>query len=143
MAFGFGKGLRGKKVSELTKHGVVSVLEPGAEMDGKMTIGSGTARLNSHFKGEIAGEGVVLVAERGEVEAEITAKSAVVIGKVKGSLHVSERLEIRERGVVLGDIYTPVLIVEPGGYFDGQCHMPTHGAEASIVTDVLVKRNSA
>jgi cytoskeletal protein CcmA (bactofilin family) len=26
--------------------------------------------------------------------------------------------------VVLGDIYTPKLIIEPGGYFDGQCHMP-------------------
>ncbi len=143
MAFGFGKGRRWKNVSELTKQGIVTVLEPGADIEGKMTIGSGTARLNSHFKGEIAGKGTVLVAERGEVEADIKAKTAIVVGKIKGIVRVSERLEIRERGVVLGDIYAPVLVVEPGGYFDGQCHMPTQGGEASSVGDVLVKRNSA
>jgi cytoskeletal protein CcmA (bactofilin family) len=25
----------------------------------------------------------------------------------------------------MGDIYTPCLLVDPGGFFDGQCHMPT------------------
>jgi cytoskeletal protein CcmA (bactofilin family) len=143
MVFGLGRGLKGRKISELTKHGVVSVLEPGAEMEGKLAIGSGTARLNSHFKGEITGEGIILVTERGEVEAEIRAKSAVVVGKIKGSVHVSERVEIKERGVILGDIYTPVLVVEPGGYFDGQCHMPLQEPESSKIADVLVKRNSA
>jgi cytoskeletal protein CcmA (bactofilin family) len=139
MAFTFGRGLRGKSVSNLIKQGFLAVLEPGADMDGKLTISSGTARLNSHFKGEIASDGTVLIADRGEVEADIKCKSIVVVGKVRGSVQVSDRVEIKERGVILGDIYTPVLVVEPGGYFDGQCHMPTQSPVEGRTTGVLEK----
>ncbi len=138
MAFGLG---RGKKVSDLVKHGVIAMLEPGAEIEGKMKVASGTARLNSHFKGEIEGEGALVVLERGELEAAINIKSAVVSGKVKGSVRVKDRLEIRGRGVILGDIYTPVLIVEPGGYFEGQCHMPVQEGDAPKLTEVLNKED--
>lgn len=138
MAFGIG---RGKKVSDLVKHGVIAMIEPGVEIEGKMKVASGTASLNSHFKGEIEGEGALVVMEQGEVEAAINIKSVVVTGKVKGSVHVKDRLEIKERGVILGDIYTPVLVVEPGGYFDGQCHMPAQDGDASKLTEVLDKEH--
>lgn len=125
----------GKTNTEFAKQGTVAALEPGAEMEGKLTITAGAARINSHFKGEIIGDGAVLIAEQGEVEANIAAKVATVMGKVKGSVHTTERLEIKERGVILGDIFTPVLVVEPGGYFDGQCHMPVQGVEAPKATE--------
>jgi cytoskeletal protein CcmA (bactofilin family) len=48
-----------------------------------------------------------------------------VTGKVKGTVHAKERLEINESGSVVGDIHTSCLPVDPGGFFDGQCHMPT------------------
>jgi cytoskeletal protein CcmA (bactofilin family) len=39
--------------------------------------------------------------------------------------------------VVLGSIHTPCLLVDPGGFFDGQCHMPTPepGAQAAPVIE--------
>ena len=46
-------------------------------------------------------------------------------GKVKGTVHAKERLEIKEHGSVAGDIYTSCLLFDPGAFFDGQCHMPT------------------
>ncbi|MGH9450615.1 MAG: bactofilin family protein [Terriglobia bacterium] len=128
MSLGLGKE---KSTTDLGKHGMTATLEPGAEMEGTLKISSGAVRINSHFKGEINGDGVLLIAEQGEVEAEITLKSVSVVGKVKGAVHATERIEIKERGVILGDIYTPVLVVEPGGYFDGQCHMPIQAAEAA------------
>lgn len=117
--------------TDLSKQGVTATIEPGMEFEGKLKITSGTVRINSHFKGEISGEGALVIAERGEVEAGITLKSVIVMGKVKGSIHASERLEIKERGVILGDIYTPVLLVERGGYFDGQCRMPANISEGA------------
>ncbi len=125
----FGKGATAKNISELVKHGVIASLEPGAEIEGKMKFGGGTARINSHFKGEISGDGSLIVAEQGELEADVAVRAITVTGKVKGSIHVTDRIEIKERGVILGDIYTPILVVEPGGYLDGQCHMPTQDAE--------------
>ncbi|MDE3179571.1 MAG: polymer-forming cytoskeletal protein [Acidobacteriota bacterium] len=118
------------EVGEVGKLGTTASIEQGTEMEGKLKISAGTARINSRFKGEISGEGALLIADQGEVEAEINVRSATVMGKVKGTLHASERIEIRERGVILGDIYTPILVVEPGGYLDGQCHMPVQPASA-------------
>lgn len=120
----------GKERTDFSKHGLTATLEPGTEMEGKLKVSAGMVRINSHFKGEIGGEGGILIAEQGEVEAEINLKSVTVLGKVKGSVHAAERIEIKERGVILGDIFTPVLVVEPGGYFDGQCHMPIQAADA-------------
>ncbi len=127
MLLGLGKdsGRRGSTMP--TESGVTAVLELGVEVEGKMQVSSGTVRLNTTFKGEILGQGTVVVGEQGEVEASIQANDVTIRGKVKGAVRAAERLEIQEHGVLLGDIYTPVLIVEPGGYFDGQCHMPAPG----------------
>ncbi len=102
----------------------VGLLEPGLEFEGKMTASSGIVRLNTHFKGEVHCAGALVIAEQGEMEGEIHSKFVSVAGKIKGTVHASEKVEIKAKGVVLGDIYAPSLILEPGGYFDGQCHMP-------------------
>ena len=118
------KGHRRQQLAELINDEMVGMIEPGIELEGRLKFASGMIRLNAHFKGEIQSEGLVVVADQGEVEAEIHARNISVAGKVKGAIHAMERIEIREHGVVLGDIYTPSLVVDPGGYFDGQCHMP-------------------
>jgi cytoskeletal protein CcmA (bactofilin family) len=116
---------RRQQLVEFLDEEMVGMIEPGMELEGRLKFASGMVRLNAHFKGEIQSEGLIVVADQGEVEAEIYARSVSVSGKVKGAIHARERIEIREHGVVLGDIYTPSLVVDPGGYFDGQCHMPT------------------
>ena len=128
MPLGLGKDSDRRSSAPPLEQGVTAVLEPGVELEGRMQISSGTVRLNTSFKGEILGQGAVVVGEQGEVDASIQANNITIRGKVKGAVRAGERLEIQEHGVLLGDIYTPVLIVEPGGYFDGQCHMPTPGA---------------
>ncbi|HUY15122.1 MAG TPA: polymer-forming cytoskeletal protein [Terriglobia bacterium] len=124
------------ELSDLGRQEIIGLLEPGIEVEGKIKLSSGALRLNSHFKGEIEGDGVVVVAEQGEVDASIQVKAISVTGKVKGSIHASDRIEINQHGVVLGDIFTPVLVVEPGGYFDGICHMPTPGPGETTTNEV-------
>ena len=119
------KNQRRRQLAELLDDEMVGLIEPGIELEGKLKFTTGMIRLNAHFKGEIQSDGAIVVADQGEVEAEIHARTISIAGKVKGSVHASERIEIREHGVVLGDIYAPCLVVDPGGYFDGQCHMPT------------------
>jgi cytoskeletal protein CcmA (bactofilin family) len=125
MPLGLGKESDRRAVPPALERGITAALELGVEVEGKMQISSGTVRLNTTFKGEIVGQGAVVVGEQGEVEASIQANSITIRGKVKGAVRAAEKLEIQEHGVLLGDIDTPVLIVEPGGYFDGHCHMPT------------------
>ncbi len=120
---------RRREIEELIDDEMIGLLEPGIEMEGKMKFSTGLIRLNSQLKGEIACEGTIIVHDQGEVEADIHCRSLSIGGKVKGTVHAAERIEICEHGVVLGDIYTPCLIIHPGGYFDGQCHMPTPGPQ--------------
>jgi len=122
MPFGFRKSAH--PLADVTDEDV-GWLDSGVTIEGKMRVASGMIRLNTNFKGEIACEGTILINEQADIEAVIYTKLISVSGKVKGAIHASERLEIKEKGIVLGDIYTPSLVIEPGGYFDGQCHMPT------------------
>ena len=92
----------------------VGWLEPGVEVEGKMTVAAGLIRVNSHFKGQIQSQGMVVVHDQGEVEGEIHSRLISITGKVKGNIHAVERLEIKEHGVVIGDIDTPCLVVDPG-----------------------------
>lgn len=135
------KNQRRRQLAELLDDDMVGLVEPGVEVEGKIKFSSGMIRLNAHFKGEIQSEGAIVVADQGEVEAEIHARTVSIAGKVKGAIHASERVEIREHGVVLGDIYTPCLVVDPGGYFDGQCHMPTPGPQKQIARDAGSKEH--
>jgi len=139
MPFGFGKSRR-RQLADLSSDWV-GWLEPGVELEGKMKVSSGLIRVNAHFKGEITCEGTVVVHDQGEVEGEIQTRIVSVTGKIKGNIHASERLEIKEHGVVLGAIYTPCLVVDPGGFFDGQCHMPTPEPATQTITGVDTKNH--
>ena len=124
MNFGGGKNRRKKELASWIDDELVGLVEPGMELEGVMRFSSGNLRMNAHYKGEIHCQGMVVVAEQGELEAEVHAKAVSISGIVKGTVHASEWLEIKENGVLVGDVFTPCLMVEPGGYFDGQCHMP-------------------
>ena len=84
----------------------------------------------------------MVVHDQGEVDGDIRTRILSVTGKIKGNVHASEHLEIKEHGVVLGSIYTPCLLVEPGGFFDGQCHMPTPGPATQVATASESKSNA-
>lgn len=135
MVFSSRKRRRRRELAQLLDEEMVGLVEPGVEFEGKLRFGSGMIRLNAHFRGEIRSEGALIVADQGEVDAEIHARDVSISGKVKGSIHAAERVEIREHGIVLGDIYTPCLVVDPGGYFDGTCHMPAPEPQKSLAPE--------
>ena len=128
LSIGKNKGLSGAGYGAADSS-TVALVGPGTEFEGTLKAGSGQVCLNASFKGTAASDGTILIDENGDVAAELTARVISIAGKLKGTATASEKLEIRARGVVLGDISTPVLVVEPGGYFDGQCHMPIPAAE--------------
>ena len=140
MPFGFGK-VKKRRPAELGDDWV-GWLEPGVEVEGKMKVTSGLIRVNTHFKGEINSEGAVVVHDQGEVDGHIRTRILSVTGKIKGNVHASELVEIKEHGVVLGHIHTPCLLVEPGGFFDGECHMPTPEPGAHVAPVVEAKTSS-
>jgi cytoskeletal protein CcmA (bactofilin family) len=134
MSFGL---LRAKgEAKEGSKDNLVAMLAPGVELEGVMKLATGTTRLDCHFKGEISSEGTIIVGDRGEVIADIHAKQISIAGMVKGNVHASECLELKEHAILLGDVETPTLIVDPGACFGGHCHMPAVVSEESTSDQV-------
>ncbi len=72
----------------------------------------------------------VTVGANGRLTAEVTAKTIIVIGHVKGNLTAAERIEIQATGVVEGDLKTPRLNVSEGAVLNGSIDM-SGGASAS------------
>lgn len=136
MGFDFTGQEHRKSFRAVSNEEIIALFEPGIEIKGQIKAASGTVRLNCQFKGAICSAGTITVAEQGDIEADIQAEQVSVAGKVKGNVHASEKLELKEHGVLLGDVETPSLVVDPGAYFTGQCDMPTHCLEKSASNEV-------
>jgi cytoskeletal protein CcmA (bactofilin family) len=128
------RGRRVKPYIQPSGEDMVGMLEPGVEIEGSMKVTTGMVRINTHFNGNVASQGTIVVAEQGEVEGEVHAKFVSITGKIKGAVHAVERVEIKGHGVVLGDLFTPSLLIDPGAYFEGQCHMPAPTGAAAPAT---------
>lgn len=53
------------------------------------------------------------------MQANINAKEVVILGKVKGNLTSSDRVDIRNEGSLTGDVICQRISIEDGAYFKG------------------------
>jgi len=91
--------------------------------EGKLS-GEEDLEIAGRVKGDISLPGHQLtVAESGHVQAEISARSVLIVGRVVGDLNASERVEIRSTGVVEGDVRAPRLLIEEGAVINGSIDM--------------------
>jgi len=61
----------------------------------------------------------VTVGRNGQVGANITAREVVVLGKVRGNISASDRVDIRSEGSLTGDVAAARISIEDGAYFKG------------------------
>jgi len=73
----------------------------------------------------------VTVGRNGVVNASVTAREIVVLGKVKGNLTASDRVDIRSDGSLTGDVIAARISIEDGAYFKGGIDIRKTGAPAS------------
>ena len=76
------------------------------------------------------------IGANGNVKADVSAKSVVVVGKVAGNVTGVERVQIEATGSVQGDVRTPRLVVQEGATLNGSVEMgparsASHAAHAS------------
>jgi cytoskeletal protein CcmA (bactofilin family) len=61
----------------------------------------------------------VTVGRNGVVAANINAGEIVVLGKVRGNLVASDRVDIRSEGSLTGDVVAQRISIEDGAFFKG------------------------
>lgn len=98
--------------------------------EGKLTL-EGIFRLDGKVHGEIYHKGTLIMSETGTFKGKIEVSSLILNGKIEGEVKATERIEIHSRGQLFGVIHTPVLVVQDGGVFEGNCTMVTKSVEES------------
>jgi cytoskeletal protein CcmA (bactofilin family) len=70
----------------------------------------------------------VTVGRNGQVAANIMAREVVVLGKVRGNVHASDRIDIRSEGSLTGDVIAARISIEDGAFFKGGIDIRKPGA---------------
>ena len=106
-----------------TKSGIETFLGQEASLEGRLAF-EGTVRIDGHFTGSIEGnEGVLVIGEKAVIDADIVVNTAVVYGEVSGNIRATNRIELHQPARVFGDLSSPVVIIDAGVVFQGNCSM--------------------
>ncbi|HTB94939.1 MAG TPA: polymer-forming cytoskeletal protein [Candidatus Sulfotelmatobacter sp.] len=97
-------------------------IDQGVSLEGTLTL-TGTFRIDGHVKGNIISEQTVILGENAKVEGQIEGNRVVISGHFDGVIFARGRVEIQPKGVVTGEVHSPCMVIDPGGIFDGRCHM--------------------
>ncbi len=108
-----------------------SALGAGTIIQGKLSFDTPVC-IDGQLSGEIYSTKAVIVGESGRVDADIEVQSLVIMGKVKGTVKASERVEILSGGEMNGTITTSLLTIEDGARFNGQSSMTSKSSVVSL-----------
>src|ERR1700694_1912464 len=73
----------------------------------------------------------VTVGRNGVVSANINAREIVVLGKVRGNITASDRVDIRSDGSLTGDVVAARISIEDGAFFKGGIDIRKGGQKAN------------
>src|SRR5579864_6313604 len=73
----------------------------------------------------------VTIGRNGVVAANINAREIVVLGKVRGNLTASDRVDIRNDGSLTGDVIAARISIEDGAFFKGGIDIRKPGQKAN------------
>ena len=80
----------------------------------------------------------VTIGRNGVVSANISAREIVVLGKVRGNLTASDRVDIRSDGSLTGDVVAARISIEDGAFFKGGIDIRKAGSKPEEVKSVSV-----
>ena len=99
-----------------------NTIAQGTTFNGDL-ISEGDFRIEGIVNGSLITSGKVVIGKTGSVEGVLTSENADVEGKFKGTLNVSDTLNLRSSAHIEGDVQIGKLSVEPGATFNASCLM--------------------
>src|SRR6267143_5035037 len=85
----------------------------------------------------------VTVGRNGVVSANINAREIVVLGKVRGNLTASDRVDIRSDGSLTGDVVAARISIEDGAFFKGGIDIRKAGGAVAAKPEEVTKSVSS
>ena len=96
-----------------------NVLNSDVEIKGNVKF-AGELTLEGKLEGEVTSDGTLIIGETGIVNGNVSAGTVSVRGKVNGNVTARDKIEIKSKAEVFGDIRSAKLAIEEGVTFVGK-----------------------
>jgi cytoskeletal protein CcmA (bactofilin family) len=96
-----------------------NVLTSDVEVKGNLKF-SGELTVDGKLDGEINTDGVLNLGDSAVVNGNINAQSVVVRGKINGNINAKEKIDIKAKTELFGDVRAAKLAIEEGVTFVGK-----------------------
>ena len=100
----------------------ITLLAKGVHLKGEIRV-EGTVRIDGRLEGEIHTKGQVIIGEDGLVQGMISAGIVVSSGRIKATVNATERVQLLKTAILIGDVHSPVLMMEEGAKIQGTTDM--------------------
>ncbi|MCP4269532.1 MAG: polymer-forming cytoskeletal protein [Candidatus Brocadiaceae bacterium] len=106
-----------------------TILTPDAEFKGTIKFDK-VMKVDGKFEGEmVTNDGELIVGKTGTVRANVKVKNASIEGKLDGNIVAAEKVELKHKAQLLGDLQARTLVIEEGVVFVGQCNVNPDGTK--------------
>ena len=106
------------------KGSIDTVIGPDVSFEGTLMAERGVC-VEGLFKGRLRSKGIVLVNQRGNLQADVIADFVVVHGELTGNVKAGQQLDIGPTGRIVGDVEAATVTIAKGGMLVGHCTMST------------------
>ena len=96
-----------------------NVLNSDVEIKGNVKF-AGELTLEGKLEGEVTSDGTLIIGETGIVNGNVSAGIVSVRGKINGNVTARDKIEIKSKAEVFGDIRSAKLAIEEGVTFVGK-----------------------
>ncbi|HEY1580619.1 MAG TPA: polymer-forming cytoskeletal protein [Terracidiphilus sp.] len=125
-----------------TSAGEQASISKGLSIKGEIT-GTESLFIDGKVEGSINIPGNrVTVGKNGVVSASINAREIVVLGKLKGNVTATDRVDIRAEGALTGDVAAARISIEDGAFFKGGIDIRKPDSKPTAVPNEKIAANA-
>jgi cytoskeletal protein CcmA (bactofilin family) len=103
-----------------------TIIGADARFKGDLSFDS-SAKVLGQIEGSIASKGIVHVAGGSVCKASVNAKEVAVEGHIEGNVNASDRVELKPKGRITGDIVATRMSMADGASIVGHCRIGVDG----------------
>lgn len=115
-----------------------TVIGPDALFKGELSFDS-SAKVLGRVEGSITSKGKVHIADGSRCVATFHAKDISVEGQIEGNVEATERLELKPKGTIIGDVTAARMVMADGASIDGHCRIGVNGQAKSGASTTELK----
>lgn len=115
-----------------------TIIGADANFKGELSFDS-AAKLLGKFEGSINAKGRFHISDGAQCRATVKAKEISVEGNVEGNVEAIDRVEIKTKGAILGDVTAARMVMADGASIDGHCRIGVNGQHGRTGTTTETK----